>query len=545
MYRLNDPVSLHYDRQQMIGDLHALRELAEEQSLHDHPAPPGPYELSVDLQALDEVSERLTEMVEAQMEAAGEHSLMLMHQVEGERQTRLVLEDLLEVQANNLLVTGAVALATSGAVDRLDYIADAIDESNEWLEDIDCGIFNISNTLERIEEGLHEVGDDICREIRVSGRRAAKFLARRMTALSEAALRYQYEIAVSQERSAQQRHEELLRAVTTPLSNKAEEKYRQAMVQYQTRHFGLCARELREVFRHDSTHVLAWVLYGRLCSRRGQPALARAAYQRAVSYAAIAGNYQSYTVAVLSLSRLECLVGNWKRAQTILRDACQEAASDQTAFTRLLYEQMKTVWCDPERVIPASSMKSVLEAIFMRDPNLRDEVARTPAWTSLFEDVWYLRFGNAPYLELARRWYELQNDISRRLLILTGDRWQDQDVLLPCGHARTDVYRLVLELTDGGRESLPEAVSDHLQLLAQAALQANTAGAYGFNGQDDEFIAGHEQTVLHVASELFRLQRTQEAQELLRCTDQTWNHNGNCRMVRVSIAHATGLIYPF
>jgi len=542
MYSLNDQFNVYYDRVSMRDDLSALRALAEEQALKGDNTAPGPFEMTVELDS-HELVRTMDDVLEAQERSAAaveEQNFLLLRQTEDLQANRVIFENLLEIESENLTVTAAVALASVAGVHYLDYIADALDDSNEWLEDINDGIWTVNETLERIEEDLFELCDDVCHEIRVTGRTVAKFLAKRLSLTTHEMIISQQELAQAQERSAVQRHQELIAAIRSPLHNEAEEKYNQALIQYRTRHFGLCARELREVFRRDSTHVLAWVLYGQLCSRRGLPALARSAFQRAASYALETRNDQGYLVAILSLSRLERLVGNQKLAVKILGEALFKVTPKSMVQARLQFERLKLQSPSLPKVVTANVIVvGYLDPLFKRLPELRDEVAKSRVWAGLRDQVWYLRLGNAPYLALARRWFELQNDISRRILVfpdMEALEPLEYAVLVPC---RFDAYQLALEVIDGGRLSHPQEVADHLRWLEDLTSHIDHPCAYGVNGLDDEFIAGHEHMVMYVAKELCRHGRNQEAYELVRYTDRIWNRPGHYKMMHVSYAAAT------
>lgn len=357
MNRLNDPYDKWFDRKQMVRDVHAMRELAEDQGLSVR-GQPGPFEMTAELER-----------------EAEEHAVILRRQADDARETLVAVERLHEVEAENLLVAGVAALSAERSREHLSYACDALDDLGDGIAEANEHLGDIVRGIDR----LH-----------VTVGQAARFIGQQIGEVGRRQVAAQVEIARKQEESSERRHRELIAELKRELGNRADEKFLQATIQFRTRHNNDALREIRETFRHDSTHVGAWILYGRLCIRRAQPGHARACYRRAIGYAEQKRDWNGCIDAAVRLSHLERMVGNYVAACETMERTLKNVNRKSPLYDAVSYEEKKARWAwtwnASGRNVPDSvvlGMRDELSVLLKTSPDLRADIARSPLWKKM------------------------------------------------------------------------------------------------------------------------------------------------------------------
>ncbi|PJA45025.1 hypothetical protein CO174_05265 [Candidatus Uhrbacteria bacterium CG_4_9_14_3_um_filter_50_9] len=486
------------EHERLVNDVGAIRHIAESQELELRDQQPGPFELEVVTDAIErgshqladaqtsasgELAESVTDAIGDMMDDHFETTLMFagaMADIQGEqtaylrnllheaRDTRFVLEDIQDLAGYNLIAAGA-QLAISYAQlselndleGRLGEIETELEFHGRLLESIDEGVWGLYDRIEDLEETVVEVGEAIIdnqvrigeaivQEIRLSAEQSAQLLGRHISRTSQAQTsEIKTYLAVLDER-AHRRHEELVRAVSSPVHNAANEKYVQARTLYASGELSLSLRKLSdEVFEQDSTHQLGWILYGEISQRRGRPKEARAAFKRASTYAFVEQNVEIYELACLHLARLELTVGNTWHAKNVLIRAHRKIKQLRgTTSAHVAYELFKIRFAEGQRRWKEepkqwgqaaqwrSEQKKKLRKILLLAPELRNDAAHNPLIQGIAS-----HWGQAPFIQL----FDLLEHYGE---IITTDRHIKDD---PIVQSFMEILRNVLYLTEAGR----------------------------------------------------------------------------------------------
>ena len=559
--------------EQMAADLSAARELAEEQKLIGVEALAGQYEATAELEevnkslgGLREATERANELAEEQaheqevhremmLDQAREQSAYLQRQAEEAAEGRRTINDIRDIGVFGLVLSGATALAAMRGAEHLEHISNSMDASEEWLENISDGVWEVNDgvweiarevgqanvTLERIENGQVTLGDRITNQIQISGQLIIRALSEAMYGMTDEVVASQREIAEQHEESGGRRHRELLSKLITPLANEAEEKFAQAQTLYRTHDNGLCAKELGAVFERVRTHELGWTLFGQLLVRLGQPTLAREAFARATRFALDKDNLEAYVVAMVHLSHLERVVGNYQRAYDIMVEVQTTIGRYSSLSPWVRYELLKAFWVLKKKTCSPYKMWYDLQELFEDWPELRDEVAVLPLWKDLVKVIEPLRFGNFRYIQLAEMWFSRQK-LEEHGIVIIGPDWTTYLPHYTRVHEGQRNYDqtldLALELIWKGKVDCPEEVIRHLNWLQSevADLKYNEMVSLKL----EHFIHDHEALVLFVYKRLKHLGQSDHAEAILESNHLSWNYrhhqNGRPKMIMPRVA---------
>lgn len=541
--------------EQMAADLSAARELAEDQQLIANEALEGQYEMMTELEAvnqslgsLQEASERANEIAEDQAREQEEHNEMMLDQARQQSflqqqqaqeavESRETLHNIRDIGVFGLVLSGVTAMATTQSAEHLEHISSSLDASEGWLENINDGIWSLDEGLDQANETLEQIKD----EIRDTGDQICRVMCQVTAGMTKEIIVAQRQLAEQHEQSAERRHRDLLSKLITPLANEAEEKFAQAQTLYRTYDNGLCARELKEVFKRVRTHELGWTLFGQLLIRLGQPKLAREAFARAARFALDKKNLEAYAMAMVHWSHLERVVGNYQRAYDLMKEVQATIEEDSPLYPWIRYELLKAFWVLSKRTYPPILMWHNLQELFYDWPELRDEVAVLPLWKDLVKTITPLRFGNFRYIQLAEMWFSRKQSGNHGVEIV-GPNWTTylpRFTNTPMGKRNYDqTLDLALELIWEGKVDCPEAVSKHLDWL-----QDETIGLRHHERASLElahFIGGFEALVLFVCQGLKHRGQSDRAEVALKQQHLSWNychhHLGRPKMIMPKVA---------
>ncbi len=403
-----DSFNIFSNTSQLVRDIHAIRETAEQLEIHQDARATEPYE-AIDAEIVpradrSSVAERFVEQfMLARQEAADRH------------------EDVMRMGST---------------------IAEYQQEGNELLGRlVDLGD-DILFCIERIES------------LTVTG---VKHLATIVDILGATTLQLeQMEIA------AATRHVELIQAIKDEfrrrLKTEADERYRQAMVQFNSGHVVVCIKTLKEALKADGTHIPALILFGRIAAKRGQTGIARQSFCRARDYAREASNEyrneSAFVAASLQLSRLETVAGNLQEARGAVFNALLFVPTDSPHRDLVEYQHIKAVWAIEENRTEsvAKDAAEKLQGLFERNAKLRDEVETLSLFVTLREFCPFLKPG--PYGRLYDACCRFERERKQRtmprypaLLELEELVERTQDLLRKSGYGfcASDAQRMVLD----------------------------------------------------------------------------------------------------
>ncbi|MCR4311958.1 MAG: hypothetical protein NUV56_01605 [Candidatus Uhrbacteria bacterium] len=330
----------------LLNDVRGINRAVTALSLRPHEFQPGPFEITVIADALPEAQQRHNEISIAQAERAFEHAsawhdnLMRSAEFAAGRQDQAndLLWEISEQNAQALTYLGVLVQVSAEATLQLTYMGDVLNSVNGQLIDM--------------------------------------------------------------EKSAARRHGELIALIRTPLLVEADERFLEAHEHFALQNYGLCLDKLRRVFDCRSTHVPAWLLFGRLSANRGQPAVAKASFRRAADHAMQQENIDGYVTAMIRLSHLERLVGNFVDAHKVMVEACKGVPTSSPLLPKAKYEELKARIAVPEHrnATTGSEIARELQMLFEVLPDLRAEVETSPLFALCREHCRWLESG--PYSAL-------------------------------------------------------------------------------------------------------------------------------------------------
>lgn len=310
---------------------------------------PGPYEIaSYDNGALSAQFEALQESNNALLEA---QSIADDSARQSRREQTWVLEEIREAQGQHIAITSMMLQSIENSEANLDAMVDAFDEINHGL---------------------------------------AKFV-KQFDGTAARFMKQQARIAQENNRLADRRHAELIDVIRQPAQNAADEKFAHGAAQFKAGHLALAAKDLRSALGHVSVHVPSLLLLGRICVERGLAKEAKAFFHRAATHATQQNNRDAYVAAMIRLSHVERVVGNVKRAHSVMVEtrAFLDKHDGGTGSDRRRryadYEELKARWAIPtnQRIDVALAVAWELQRLFYDSPQLRQDVANLPLFASL------------------------------------------------------------------------------------------------------------------------------------------------------------------
>lgn len=386
-WNANDPGNF---RMQLAEDVNQIKGATKDLALAVHDESPGAYEVVLDTSRYDEESARMADSMEDLARGYGDSARATEVSNEIGRETLSYLrrngEQLEEIHVGinglkrlgeaNLTLLGISLLMQREGLGRLDAIEDR-------LTSIDDNLVEIYDTLRDIETGQAA----LTQAVKDGAERIAGALDRGVERIVGALF--------DLDAHAEARHQELMRAMVTPRTIRAEEKFQQAVIQFRTGNISKALRELRKALEDDSTHMPALMLFGRCCYRQGRPREAKAAFRQTAALALDGQDCETYIAAILRLSRLERLLGNKRAANVVLREAMNKAPKEWgPLLVDLAYEHIASNWITFQRRnraqllkgtggMPAEAgkfIKLLQREVFVHRPEMRDVVAKSPDW---------------------------------------------------------------------------------------------------------------------------------------------------------------------
>lgn len=311
---------------QLVNDVHALRRMGERQGITVINKP-GAYERTVDPEVIAEARSREAELRRIDREAAEQakqdrhdERMAMEHRRAGlQRQTNNLLGELVDVADETLMCVNLVALSTLSNGRELGTMVDALATMNGKIDELRA-------TVDRGAETI------------VSALRKGKEFA-------------------------------------------ADAKYKQAVVNFETKHFDSCLVDLAAVFTENSVHRPAWMLYARVALRLGQPGVARMAFGRVIDYAKHEGDDVMQVSAALRLAKLETAVGNVRDAHQVLVGAMQ--STGPWGRETLRFAEIKARFAIPER--QTEDEARVIAVEFRRLVDAKPQLRREIEQSTLFE----------------------------------------------------------------------------------------------------------------------------------------------------------------
>lgn len=283
---------------------------------------------------------------------------------------------------------------------------------------------------------------------------------------------------------AETRHKEMLKAIRSPNGNRANERYHSALTHFRAGEMAEAAQELRKAFKQVSTHTPSWILSARIYQHRGRADLARAAFDRAATYAHLDGFAEDHAIAVIGRARLEATVGNFEVAYQIIDKAVQTVGDAGVFYPRFILEHVRMCVMDREEDSTAEELARDLDPIVVKDPAMLDEIASDPFWAEILKVRPGWRFGNAPYWQLPSILPTL------KVHLPDGRDW-------PIIVSGDSTFEEAFNTLQGGKVAHPYSVSAFLNGLLQfKAQQGETAIIDG-----NWYFSGLEELVLCVAAQ--------------------------------------------
>lgn len=364
--RLPTEVELLESRQQIARvdcNIATIREMAENRmgsARYSQEHAPGPYQVDVHVDTsgieewLEEASEASSAVQDRLESIEGELAWRMDAAMEQAAQSHHVLKEIAvdsrRTQENTRIMSGELTqlktisglhlgIATTGlAMQRsANKTLEAIHESlEEGLEEIVDSLEDIEETLDdgftSLEQAVVQSGTAIASRLDsvLAGQRwQAEVLGIAIARSSAFVASFIQKSVAALDRAQQARHAELIATMREPLSIEAEQKYQDALVNFGIRNMGVALRDLEEMFKRKSTHVLGWILFGQVSFACGRSREAKDAYALAAQYAwpnrrEAPHQARAYNEALSRLAGLEYLQGNYADALAVLEKGIEK-----------------------------------------------------------------------------------------------------------------------------------------------------------------------------------------------------------------------------